>query len=71
MTKRTAPLNSSCEIQLPCRISLNSETVGIFYEFLGDGYSVKLENGILEKSRKMTIFKECPFKINKIETGTK
>ena len=33
--------------------SLNSETVGIFYEFLGDGYSVKLENEILEKSRKM------------------
>ena len=52
MTKRTAPLNSSREILLPCRILLNSETVGIFYEFLGDGYRVKIENEILEKISK-------------------
>ena len=53
MTKRTAPLNSSREIYLPYRISLNSETVGIFYEFFGDRCRVKPENGILEKSQKM------------------
>ena len=53
MTKRTAPLNSSREIKLSCRISLNFDTVGIFYEFLGDGYSVKLDNEILEKSQKI------------------
>ena len=71
MTKRTASLNLSREIQLPCRISLNSETVGIFYEFLGDGYSVKIQNEILEKSRRMYIFKEYLIMINEIETETK
>ena len=54
MTKGTAPLNSSRKILLPCRISLNSETVEIFYEFLGDGFRVKPENGILEKSQKIS-----------------
>ena len=29
MTKRTFPLKSSCEIELPRRISLDSEVVGI------------------------------------------
>ena len=71
MTKQTAPLNSSREIELPCQISLNSETAGIFYEFLGDGYSVKIENEILEKSRRMYIFKEYSIMINEIKTGTK
>ena len=34
-------------------------------------YSVKLENEILEKSRRMYIFKEYSIMINEIETGTK
>ena len=29
MMKRTSPLESSREIELPCRISSNSETIGI------------------------------------------
>ena len=53
MTKRTAPLSSSREIWYPKKVSLNSETVGIFYEILGDEFRVKPETGILEKFRKM------------------
>ena len=35
------------------KVSLNSETVGIFYEILGDRFRVKPENGIFEKFQKM------------------
>ena len=35
------------------KVSLNSETVGIFYEILGDGFRMKPENGIFEKFQKM------------------
>ena len=40
MTKRTAPLNSSREIKLPKKVSSNSKTSGIFYDFLRDKSSV-------------------------------
>ena len=53
MTKRTAPLSSSREIYRPRKVSLNYETVRIFYEILGDGFRVKPENGIFEKFQKM------------------
>ena len=43
----------------------------MFYEFLSDGCCVKLENEILERSRRMYIFKEYSIRINEIETGTK
>ena len=53
MTKWTAPLSSSREMQRPRKVSLNSETVRIFYEILGDGFRVKTENGIFKNSEKM------------------
>ena len=34
------------------KVSLNSETVEIFYEFLGNGFKVKPETGILKKISK-------------------
>ena len=49
MMKRTAPLSSSREILRPRKVSLNSETVKIFYEILGDGFRVKTKNGIFLK----------------------
>ena len=60
MTKRTTPLSS-----------LNSETVEIFYEILGDGFRVKPENKIFENFRKWKIFQEYSIRIKEIETGTK
>ena len=47
MTKRTGPFAKSSELEK------FSETVGIFYEFLGEEFKVKPENEILEKFRKM------------------
>ena len=35
MMKRIAPLDSSHEIECPRKVSLNSETVGIFLRFSG------------------------------------
>ena len=52
MMKRTAPLNLSREIYRPRKVSLNSETVGIFYKFLGNEFRVKPETGIFEKISK-------------------
>ena len=57
MTKQTAPLSSSREIQYSKNVLENFETVGIFYEILGDGFRVKPENGILKKSQKMANIK--------------
>ena len=52
MTKWISPLESSCEILLARKVSLNSKTVRIFYEFLGDKSSVTLGTRFLRKSRK-------------------
>ena len=52
ITKWTAPLNSSREIQLPIKVSSNSETNRNFSDFLGDKLSVTPGTRFLRKSRK-------------------
>ena len=52
MTKRTVPLNLSREIWLPRNVSLNYETIGIFYNFLGDKSSVISGTRFLRKFQK-------------------
>ena len=49
MVANTYALIPPCVVSSLLQISLNSETIGIFYEFIGDGFKVKSENRIFKK----------------------